>query len=460
MKLTNMEETVRNHSVSHFAKLLHIGLVSFTLLSVGLQVSPLYALPATNVPLQEKARARLCLSQLQGTLSATPQVVTLGQTVTLHWNVTVPSSCADADFPPQLYVSGQVVISSGSRTVQPSGITSYRLYGKLPAAVGSAQRTLATTGVTVNPPPTLCPTTIFWDADRDGVDDGKENCLLNRYAPVLYMPFDDDSIRPANVDWYLARTTLRFHHNNCNDDQVLGLGAVNQNSLITQSHPTKQGPLSGCDHTSTLISSKSGPFIKDHHFFLHPPSDATYDGISDPAQWKVYGHVYKNSIGGLNLQYWFLYPFDDQWGLSNHEGDWESIIVRLTSAHIVDSIYFCAHGDCSSINPNNVQWLDVTHPVGWVAAGSHATFPNEQRCDDAEHCQTKDAYRWFTWANGKQGRPGYQGGGVVNVGEKDFPLNGQSFIQYYGRWGKLFVNSGTNGPITPSYQSNWTLEAQ
>jgi len=39
----------------------------------------------------------------------------------------------------------------------------------------------------------------------------------------------------VGVDWYLARTTLRFHHNDCSDDQVLGLGAVNQSSLIAQS---------------------------------------------------------------------------------------------------------------------------------------------------------------------------------------------------------------------------------
>jgi hypothetical protein len=153
-----------------------------------------------------------------------------------------------------------------------------------------------------------------------------------------------DWIRPANVDWYLARTALRFHHNNWSDDQVLGVGTVNQNSLVSQSHRTKQGFWSGCDHTSTIVSSRSGPFISDHHFFLQPPNDATHRGSSDPAQWKVYGHVYKNSIGGLNLQYWFFCPYNDNVASFNHEGDWESIIVRLTSGYVVNGIFFCAHG--------------------------------------------------------------------------------------------------------------------
>jgi len=87
-------------------------------------------------------------------------------------------------------------------------------------------------------------------------------------------------------------------------------------------------------------------------------------------------------------------------------------------------------------------------------------------CDGAilegldESCQTRSAYRWFTWTDGKQGRSGYQGAGVVNVGEKNYPLNGQSFIQYYSRWGELGASEKTSGPRTPSHQASWMFDSQ
>jgi hypothetical protein len=393
-----------------------------------------------------------CLSYVEGDLTATPQTIRLGESVTLHWNV---RSRAEG-CPELVFVRGEIVPRTGNLTVVPPANTTYDLTAK----AGNQTRYLATAAITVQLSPS--------DADGDDIDDIREDSLLNLYAPVLYMPFGLDWTRPANVDWYLARTVLRFHHGGfCfNDDGILGLGAVDQNSLLTQYHNTKDWDLTrGCYHTSTVISSKSGPFDDDHHFFLQAADDSTHDGSLDPAQWKVYGHVYKNSIGGLNLQYWFFYPYNDNASWGNHEGDWETIIVRLNSDDTVNGVYFCAHGDCSTFrSANNVSWLDNTHPVAWVADGSHASYPDESLCDDEEFgifksCQTADSYRWFTWTGGQQGRSGYQGGGVVNVGEKRYPLNGQVFIQYYSRWGELGEFDDTSGPVTPSYQSNWMFGA-
>jgi hypothetical protein len=301
-----------------------------------------------------------------------------------------------------------------------------------------------------------------YDLDYDGIIDEMEDCLLNYHAPVLHMPFGLDWTRPANVDWYLTRSSLRFHHNNCSDDLILR--SVTQTNLIQQSHRTKSG-LPWCNHTSTWIFSNAGPFIGNDHFFLQPPNDATHAGSPYPAEWKVYGHVYRNTIGGLNLQYWFFYPYNDNFGPVNHEGDWESMIVRLTSDLTVHGVHFCPHGDCSLFRTAaQVQWLDGTHPLGWVADGSHATYPNESICDYAfvegvdNSCQTVAGYRWFTWAGGLQSRPGLQGAGVVNVGETNYPRNGQYFIQYYSRWGELGETQSTSGPLTPSYQTNWNFD--
>jgi len=237
---------------------------NLTLLSLGLSSSPAHAIPANEPPQQEDSLD--CFSDLQGAISNTPQVINLGQTATLRWNVTVPSSCTGKGV--KLYVNNQLVSSTGSQNIQPSADTSYRLRATLPAVHGGGERTLATSAIKVNLPPTdpnlsFCPSSIYWDADRDGINDSKEDCLLNHYAPVLYMPFDYDWIKPANVDWYLARTTLRFHHNNCSDDEVLALGAVTQSSLINQAHSPKEGFWDGCDHKNWVIQSTYDRFFDE-----------------------------------------------------------------------------------------------------------------------------------------------------------------------------------------------------
>ena len=97
------------------AKLVKVGMVSFMLLSLGLQASP--AQRTSGRPPSPKERAFECLGDLQGTISATPQPILLMQTGTLRWNVTVPSSCTGVGV--KLYVDNQVVSPTGSRTIQP-----------------------------------------------------------------------------------------------------------------------------------------------------------------------------------------------------------------------------------------------------------------------------------------------------------------------------------------------------
>jgi hypothetical protein len=133
-----------------FTQFVRISMVSFMLLTVGLRSAPAYALPITGDP-PEKAME--CLGDLQGTLSSTPQPVNLWQTATLRWNVTVPSICTGTGV--KLYVDNQVVLRTGSRTIQPIANTSYRLHAALPAVWGGGRRTLATTTAKVIMPPVV-----------------------------------------------------------------------------------------------------------------------------------------------------------------------------------------------------------------------------------------------------------------------------------------------------------------
>ena len=305
----------------------------------------------------------------------------------------------------------------------------------------------------------------YVDDDADGLDDGVENCALKDYAPVLQLPLDYDWTRPANVDWYLARTALRFHHNNCNDEQIVPIGGLTQTRLVNQFHRRKRGvaSLNPCSHYGDLISSGRGPYDDNHHFFLQP-NDSTHAGAANPGDWIVYGHVYPNEIGGMNVQYWFFYAYNDNVGSFNHEGDWESITVRLNPQGNPDGLYVCAHAKCDLHAASNITWHATRHPIIWVADGSHASYTTEVSCDRnvyvegaGDNCQTVAAYRWFTWNGGRGTQAGLQGGGVINVGEKRHPLNNQKFIRYYAKWGENGTSDVTSGPRTPTFQASWSV---
>ncbi len=90
----------------------------------------------------------------------------------------------------------------------------------------------------------------------------------------------------------------------------------------------------------------------------------------------------------LNLQYWFFYAYND-WGngyggFNDHEGDWEGfhIFFKLDGGRPVEPPAFvCFLGHESRLTK---PWdhpdveRDGTHPVIYVAAGSHASYPQSK----------------------------------------------------------------------------------
>src|SRR4029079_15450918 len=84
--------------------------------------------------------------------------------------------------------------------------------------------------------------------------------LIAKFAPHVPLHPDDES-RPANVDWYLARVTMRFEHDSCPDHEILALGKVTQTALVAQMHEDNE---SFCQHDpNKKVSSTSSD-----HFFL------------------------------------------------------------------------------------------------------------------------------------------------------------------------------------------------
>jgi hypothetical protein len=107
-----------------------------------------------------------------------------------------------------------------------------------------------------------------------------------------------------------------------------------------------------------------------------------------------YTYYYRTVRDGeyLCLQYWFFYGYND-WatgfgGMNDHEGDWEGMYIffELDPAGRPQEppAYVTFVGHHSRLTK---PWLhkDVTllgtHPVGYVAAGSHATYPERKEYD-------------------------------------------------------------------------------
>lgn len=64
-------------------------------------------------------------------------------------------------------------------------------------------------------------TATAFDNDEDGLQDDYEDLLLQRHAPVMLLHPDEEYL-PANVDWYLQKSRLRFHHDSkCDDYQIM-----------------------------------------------------------------------------------------------------------------------------------------------------------------------------------------------------------------------------------------------
>jgi len=91
----------------------------------------------------------------------------------------------------------------------------------------------------------------------------------------------------------------------------------------------------------------------------------------------------------LNLQYWFFYAYND-WangygGFNDHEGDWEGfhLFFKLDGGRPVEPpAYLCYLGHHSRMTK---PWAhpdvekDSTHPAVYVAAGSHASYPQPRQ---------------------------------------------------------------------------------
>jgi hypothetical protein len=177
---------------------------------------------------------------------------------------------------------------------------------------------------------------------------------------------------PIDVDEFLARDGP---HEGC---PGRGSGGCQP---ITDGYAIVRG---GFQHLDLSGGSRSG-------------GDLPHD-IDTPGRGRIYFHPVVTERSGdryrIALDYWWFFRFNVSpvrsqdnclAGLSisdatcfDHEGDWEGVTVTLDVVHgkpHIAGVTYAAHKGARPLRPGAFKVEDRTHPVVYVARGSHASYP-------------------------------------------------------------------------------------
>lgn len=177
-----------------------------------------------------------------------------------------------------------------------------------------------------------------------------------------------------------------------------------------------------------------------------PPE--THDSAVNRYQSKKPGYTYyhRQVQDGkyISLQYWFFYSYND-WGqafagLNDHEGDWESMHLFFEIdgfGRPQEPPAYVTYANHESRITKPWDHPDITkigtHPVGFVSAGSHATYPEQKTYS------LLDIYGLVDYATG-DGLTIDHDDWVHRVNLDDVPW----LADYTGSWGTRFWLSTAN----------------
>ena len=258
--------------------------------------------------------------------------------------------------------------------------------------------------------------------------------LLYQFTPVLYL-HPDELTSPMSIDSYI---------NNCE----LCIGGKKKK---LQKTPFNKPIIIRKDKTTLISKSKvSLPLVNKYN--IMPDKYFNYCGKYNLPnrilidQIPIYGLIkeYKDYI---DIIYIFYYYYNNSYKWFNiyvggeHQADLENIRIRINKlTYEVQKIYFSAHstGQGRWVESENIEWynnIPNTHPIIYVAKGSHANYPKPGTW-----------YRIFGFANDKTNKNNaiiWKPDNVINLDERD------DLMSYHGDMGNNGVQDLNRNWINP-----------
>ncbi len=212
--------------------------------------------------------------------------------------------------------------------------------------------------------------------------------LIKEYTPalVLYPEIPEGSVRERNPNYHHESPLLHDYH-------PRDIRIVLENSSFFHRFRPWKGKTS---NWSKMLDRMEKKGYKKHLDLL--PGVKLDDRETF---WKVYGAISKNQEhyqrvcyarvvkgAGINsnrilVQYWYAYFYNDFW--NTHEMDWETVMIIFKSGDDNPRPTICAYS--AHFGGHWLPWLGVekvnaelkpvdggTHPVVYVANGSHANY--------------------------------------------------------------------------------------
>ena len=349
---------------------------------------------------------------------------------------------------------------------------------------------------------------VILDTDQNGIQDNYELPLAEKFCPMLVLHHPTEWIAPEPVEYIgVDKSDLWFLLYNSQGQQVDDYPITDESLFsppVSNMHPWISNP--ACQNYSDLSA--------DAYDYVGAPPGKAY-GVYDmrfhynyagnarsPNQWishyeternqnnfphTIYAHLFLHNNKPV-IQYWMFYPYND--GYNNHEGDWEHINVRISSAEpssaTIEAIDYYFHHKVKTLT-SGYSVHDTFHPYVFVG-GSCAGMSTGFSCQPGN--TTGGSYPWTgTWYDVGPEWPVYDeyvdGMGpeishndiniiiIPNRDKIDYDANPEmSWLNVPIRWGELEVDTpwggiedlkfwdrdfdiGNNAPLGPAFNSGW-----
>lgn len=284
-------------------------------------------------------------------------------------------------------------------------------------------------------------TLLVWTAPvlADDPLPGSDAELAQRYAPVFYF-HSTEVFRPQPVDVIVKQARLRQSRQLWFDVNILlrldVLDLFNLESDESHFLDVWYGDEGGSAYTN------------------YTAHQAYYEAVLSPDAGgppvTVYAHVARDEDRGyVTIQYWALYFYND-W-FNKHEGDWEMVQVMLENGEPEWVVLSQHHGGTRR------AWADApvedgTHPVAYVAQGSHANY----FVGDEIYPNGKDVGNTRIEILDRTGASGRVIPDVILIPDRaslaaePAAWPGTEWLPFRGHWGQAAPQGDFGGPLGPA----------